>query len=272
MLALMGARRCERRRTLVRLERDIATRAGRTRFLWARIERDDRGLVAKPLEHQGSATLRSASDAQALIALAPEQAFVPAGTDVEAWLLDDGHDPGKRRGVRAALALVGARNAGKTTLLEQLIPLLAERGVRVGVIKHHGHLEALDEAGKDTARAGAAGAAMTILAGRPGYITRMPCAQEPPLAELLAAMSGVDLVLVEGYASSRLPKILVRRRGSASDRTPAEPPFFALVGDGDGDEPSDVPCYAWDNLPALRDRLLARFALARATFRERAAT
>jgi molybdopterin molybdotransferase len=267
ILALSGAARCNARRTFVRLESDVATRAGRTRFLWARIERDARGLIAKPLEGQGSATLRSASDAQALIALSPAQAFVAAGTDVDAWLLDEEFDPGRQRGVRAALAIVGARNAGKTTLLERLIPLLAERGLRVGVIKHHGHFERLDDDGKDTARASAAGAAMTILAGRSGFVARTPFEREPPLAELFAAMTGVDLVLVEGYASSPLPKILVHRNGVANDRDVADPPLFALVGDGDGC-PGGVPRFDWDNLSALRDHLLTSFALARAPLRE----
>ena len=39
----------------------------------------------------------------------------------------------------AVLAVSGAHNSGKTTLLEKLIPLLRARGLKVGVIKHDGH-------------------------------------------------------------------------------------------------------------------------------------
>ena len=44
----------------------------------------------------------------------------------------------------AVLAVSGAHNSGKTTLLEKLIPLLRARGLKVGVIKHDGHSDSPD--------------------------------------------------------------------------------------------------------------------------------
>mgnify|MGYP000950573374 CR=1 FL=1 len=41
---------------------------------------------------------------------------------------------------------------GKTTLLEQLIPLLVSRGLRLGVLKHAHHDFDIDQPGKDSHR------------------------------------------------------------------------------------------------------------------------
>ena len=49
----------------------------------------------------------------------------------------------------AVLAVSGAHNSGKTTLLEKLIPLLRARGLKVGVIKLDGHEFTPDVPGTD---------------------------------------------------------------------------------------------------------------------------
>ena len=58
----------------------------------------------------------------------------------------------------AVLAVSGAHNSGKTTLLEKLIPLLRARGLKVGVIKHDGHDFTPDVPGTDSFRLREAGA------------------------------------------------------------------------------------------------------------------
>ena len=57
------------------------------------------------------------------------------------------------------VSFVGRSNSGKTTLLERLIPLLQQRGYRVGVIKHtlRQNIET-DIPGTDTRRMWDAGA------------------------------------------------------------------------------------------------------------------
>ena len=60
-------------------------------------------------------------------------------------------------------AVSGEKNSGKTTLIEAVLPILAERGYRVAVIKHDGHSFEPDVAGTDTRRfydAGAIGTAV----------------------------------------------------------------------------------------------------------------
>jgi len=56
------------------------------------------------------------------------------------------------------LGIAGWSGSGKTTLLERLIPALARRGVRVGVIKQTHHDFELDRPGKDSHRLRQAGA------------------------------------------------------------------------------------------------------------------
>ena len=71
-----------------------------------------------------------------------------------------------------AICIVGWADSGKTTLIEGLLRQLTAQGMRVGVIKHTHHPLPEDEAGKDTARFQAAGAATVTLANSEGALTR----------------------------------------------------------------------------------------------------
>ena len=258
LLRLMGRREIHRPTMRVRLTTDVAVRPGRSRALWARLRQRDGAWVATPLVDQGSATMRSAADADALLLIEPQRAWLSAGTQVCAWLLSERplREACPTPMLRLAIGVVGARGAGKTTLIERLIPLLARHEVRVAVVKHHVHASDLDVAGTDTARAAAAGAARTILAGPRGIIARRPAASDPPLEEVLAYLEGVDLALVEGYASCALPKILVRRRGIASDRPRPAEPIIACVDDLPSDDVR--PSFGWDRLDELAAYLAGR--------------
>lgn len=268
LLAMLGATRLERPRVWARLTRRLEVRPGRTRFIWARADRGGGDFTVTPLIDQGTATIRSASDADALIVLPPSVATLEAGLAVETWLLDPPFAEGLPDVPRAALAVVGPRNAGKTTLVERLIPAFAARGVRVGAVKRHGHMAALDDPAKDTGRTAAAGAAVTLLTGALGYIERR-AVPEFRLEDALAALRGVDLALVEGYADSALSKILVVRTGVAGDRAPAAPPIVAVVGDVMREAPAaDVateardggtPAFAWNEIERLADYLISRY-------------
>ena len=97
--------------------------------------------------------------------------------------------------MRLALAICGLSGAGKTTLIEQLLPRLARRGLRVGVLKHDTHRLDLDRAGKDTARFFEAGAAV-VCAHDPGqHFVRIRQSGPLPLSDVLPALPG-DLDLV----------------------------------------------------------------------------
>ena len=106
-----------------------------------------------------------------------------------------------------AVAFVGPSNSGKTELICRLLQWFRGQAVRVAVLKHSHKLEVAD-AEKDTGRYRRAGGRLVALAA-PGLlqVTRT-FPQEPPLAAILAELAPeADLILVEGYKSSDLPKI-----------------------------------------------------------------
>lgn len=102
----------------------------------------------------------------------------------------------------------GWAGSGKTTLLERLIPLLNDQGHRVGVIKHHGHTEIVEEpsdAGmKDTDRYRSAGAKAVSLIQRDMDF-------EDGLSDLYKEK--VDLILFEGFKNLPQPRFFVERSG-----------------------------------------------------------
>jgi molybdopterin-guanine dinucleotide biosynthesis protein B len=111
------------------------------------------------------------------------------------------------------IGLAGWSGAGKTTLLTRLIPLLREQGLSVSVIKHAHHHFDVDVPGKDSWRHRQAGAEEVLVssANRWALMHELRGAREPHLPELLAKLSRVDLVIVEGYKSEPHRKIEVHR-------------------------------------------------------------
>jgi molybdopterin molybdotransferase len=247
--AMLGCPDLERPAVRGRLGAPLRITPGRRRHLWARAVLGDRGVAVVPLPGQGTATLRSASDANALIEIRPEDADLPAGTPVTVRLLTPEPLPVAAHPAPVAVGVVGATGAGKTTLIERLIPELRRLGISVAVAKHHVHFDAADTEGTDTARAARAGAAETVLAGPGGAVYRRSDGAEVPLEGLLSAITGATCVLVEGYSRSDLPKVLVVRSGVRSDRPAPAGPIIAVVGDEVGpdfDAFAAAPRFGWD--------------------------
>ena len=61
------------------------------------------------------------------------------------------------------LGFAAFSGTGKTTLIEEILPRLKERGLRVAVLKHDVHRVVLDHEGKDSWRFAEAGADMTVV-------------------------------------------------------------------------------------------------------------
>lgn len=114
------------------------------------------------------------------------------------------------------LGIVAYSGTGKTTLLKQLIPLLTQQGVRVGLIKHSHHNVDVDTPGKDSYGLRKAGALQTMVASsrRWALMTETPEeATEPDLFFLASRFdsSKIDLILVEGFKHEPVPKIALYR-------------------------------------------------------------
>ena len=115
------------------------------------------------------------------------------------------------------IGLAGWSGAGKTTLLTRAIPLLLEKGLRVSVIKHAHHAFDVDVPGKDSWRHREAGATEVLVSSsqRWALMHELRGAGEPRLPELLAKLSQVDLVVIEGFKREPHRKIEVHRAANA---------------------------------------------------------
>jgi molybdopterin-guanine dinucleotide biosynthesis protein MobB len=162
------------------------------------------------------------------------------------------------------VAFVAKSNTGKTTLLEQVIKELKNRGYKVGAIKHDAHSFDIDHPGKDSHRLAAAGAD-TMLITSPEKLALIKRHEvSPPLEELVATyFSDVDIVLTEGFKMSSLPKIEVHRQ----ERSPT------LLCRGEHDDPMlvavasdealnlDVPVLDLNDIKAVTDFVERTFLL-----------
>ncbi len=113
---------------------------------------------------------------------------------------------------RNVLAIAGWSGAGKTTLIEAVLPRLRAAGLVVSTVKHAHHGAELDRPGKDSWRHRQAGA-LEVLVAAPGRwaLLHEEAGAEPDLGALLARLSPVDLVLVEGFRQYPFPKLEVHR-------------------------------------------------------------
>ena len=113
------------------------------------------------------------------------------------------------------LGFAAASGTGKTTLLTQVIPLLKNSYLRVGVIKHSHHDFEIDHEGKDSFRLRHAGATPMIIVSkhRRVMISEVPSLQDPTLNEQVALFSSddTDLILVEGFHHEPFAKIELHR-------------------------------------------------------------
>jgi len=163
-----------------------------------------------------------------------------------------------------AVAIVAWSGTGKTTLIESLIALATADGIAVGAVKHDAHRFEIDQPGKDSHRFTAAGSAATLLASddKLAFVRRhTDC---PPVEELIQRYLGdLELVLVEGWRHSALPRIEVHRPELGRPlicRAPGQhdPHLIAVASNGALDV--DVPVLDLDDPAAvfafLRERIL----------------
>jgi molybdopterin-guanine dinucleotide biosynthesis protein B len=160
--------------------------------------------------------------------------------------------------------VVGWKNNGKTTLVERLVAHLTAAGYRVSTVKHAHHEVDLDQPGKDTWRHREAGASEVVLATarRWAVIHELRGEPEPPLGDLLARMSPVDLVLVEGFKRFPHPKLETHRRERGTPLLAREDPTIVAVA---SDEPLPdlaLPRFDLDDVPGIARFILARLAIA----------
>jgi molybdopterin-guanine dinucleotide biosynthesis protein B len=157
------------------------------------------------------------------------------------------------------IGIAGWSGAGKTTLLTRVIPRLTARGLRVSTIKHAHHAFDIDQPGKDSHTHRMAGATEVLIssANRFALMHELRGAPELALGALLAKLSAVDLVLVEGFKRETHPKLEVYRASlGKAPLYPDDPNIVAVASDGD--VTARVPVVSLDDIDAVADILVVK--------------
>ncbi|CAG0960223.1 Molybdopterin-guanine dinucleotide biosynthesis adapter protein [Burkholderiales bacterium] len=149
----------------------------------------------------------------------------------------------------------GWSGSGKTTLIERVIPRLVDRGLSVSLIKHAHHAFDVDHAGKDSHRHREAGCVEVLVtsARRWALMHELRGADELRLAGALARLSPCDLVLVEGYKRSALPKLEIHRAGLGKPWLHPDDPHIVAIASDEAPGPSAAgrPHFALDAIDAI---------------------
>lgn len=133
------------------------------------------------------------------------------------------------------LAISAWSGTGKTTLLKQLIPLLLDKGIRPGLIKHTHHDMDVDKPGKDSYELRKAGAAQIIVASQKRWALMTETPEEPDLDlhYLASRMDNrkLDLILIEGFKHEPVAKILLFRQetGHKAEALEIDPCVIAVA-------------------------------------------
>ena len=113
------------------------------------------------------------------------------------------------------LGFAAYSGTGKTTLLLKLLPLLKQRGLRVGMVKHAHHSFEVDYPGKDSYELRKSGADQVLIASRHRWALMVERQRErdPRLDEVLLELDqgSLDLILVEGFKQESYAKVELHR-------------------------------------------------------------
>jgi molybdopterin-guanine dinucleotide biosynthesis protein B len=153
------------------------------------------------------------------------------------------------------IGLAGWSGSGKTTLVGRLLPELVRRGYRVSTMKHAHHAFDIDQPGKDSHRHREAGATEVLVASanRWALMHEHRGAPEPSATELMAHMTPVDLLIVEGFKHQGHDKLEIHRKETGKPLLyPDDPRIIAVLSD----EPlagCPLPVIGIDDVAAIAD-------------------
>jgi len=130
------------------------------------------------------------------------------------------------------ITVIGKSKSGKTTLIEGLVHELKRRGYRVGTVKHHSHAGFdIDKPGKDSWRHAKAGSDHVVIAAPDKIASYRSLESELSLSEVTAGITGVDIILVEGYKRASMPAIEVVREERGLELIADPDTCFAVAAD-----------------------------------------
>jgi molybdopterin-guanine dinucleotide biosynthesis protein B len=158
------------------------------------------------------------------------------------------------------IGLAGWSGSGKTTLLTKVIPCLTAHGKRVSTLKHAHHNFDVDRPGKDSFEHRSAGATevLVISGNRWALMHELRGAPEPPLPTLLAKLSEVDLVLVEGFKRESFPKLEIHRAENGKPLLQPDDRWIVAIASDTALPAASVPVVDLNDIDAITELLLAK--------------
>ncbi len=164
---------------------------------------------------------------------------------------------------KAVLGIVGWSGSGKTSLVRRLLHEFVRRGISVSTIKHaHAGFD-IDTPGKDSHVHREAGACEVVVSSvnRFALIHENRDEPEPRIDGLLARMTPVDLVLIEGFKSEPHDKLEVHRPAVGKPALyPRDPDVVALATDTGADD-AHIPVLDLNDTAAIADFIVAHCGL-----------
>jgi molybdopterin-guanine dinucleotide biosynthesis adapter protein len=160
------------------------------------------------------------------------------------------------------IGLAGWSGAGKTTLVAKLIPSITARGLTVSTLKHAHHAFDVDQPGKDSYMHRMAGATEVLVSSQNRFalMRELRGAPELTLPELLAKLTPVDLVIIEGYKRDPHPKLEVFRAGVGKPLIHPDDPHVVAIASDVALPEMRVPRVPLDDTEAIIDILLKHAA------------
>lgn len=156
--------------------------------------------------------------------------------------------------------ITGHSGSGKTTLLTKLIPWLAAQGLKISAIKQANMGFDVDTPGKDSWRHREAGAREVLVASPRRWALMHEYRGEPEFTmdDLLARLTPVDLVMVEGFRRWPHPRIEVWRQAVGKPPLCLDDPLVGAMATPDLPPPGvSLPLLPLDDVEAIGRHVLA---------------
>jgi len=156
--------------------------------------------------------------------------------------------------------LAGWSGSGKTTLIVKLIPELVRRGLSVSTMKHAHHDFDIDQPGKDSFEHRQAGASEVMISAskRWALMHEVRNEGEPSVDDLIARMTPVDLLLVEGFKSHAHSKMEIHRPTLKKTLLQKNDPNIIAVASDEIIENLSVPVFDLADIIAIANFIIKK--------------
>jgi molybdopterin molybdotransferase len=263
ILKMMGKQSLAKPTIRAIIDDDVENSDGRRLFVRVAITKRGGQYHASITGPQGSGILTSMAKADGLAVIPESSKGVKAGDMVEVQMLDWGEERGDlntSKDSRPVISIVGKSQSGKTLLMEQLIAEFKRRGYKVAALKHSRGKMEIDQPGKDSWRFAQAGSDAVLVSSPDKLVLIKSLDRDLHIEEIMPMVSPeFDLILVEGFKKSKVPKIEVHRKELGDDLLCSPEELSAVVTDGRLD--TRIPQLPWGDAAAVADFIENNFVL-----------